>query len=61
MMEIIYDLAPGAKLFFATGDNGPASFAAKHYHLRAAGCNIIVDDLGYFNESPFQDGIIAQR
>src|SRR6266404_3226671 len=60
MMEIIYDLAPGAKLFFATGDNGPASFAQNILNLRAAGCDIIVDDIGYFTESPFQDGIIAQ-
>src|SRR5205807_2573239 len=28
--------------------------------LRAAGCNIIVDDLEYPNESPFQDAVIAQ-
>ena len=25
-----------------------------------AGCDVIVDDILYFNESPFQDGIIAQ-
>ncbi len=60
MMEIVYDLAPGAKLFFATADNGPASFAQNILNLQAAGCDILVDDVFYFNESPFQDGIIAQ-
>jgi hypothetical protein len=34
--------------------------AANITALRTAGCNIIVDDLTYFNESPFQDGPIAQ-
>ena len=60
MLEIIYDLAPGAQLFFSTGYGGPAAFAQNILDLRAAGCNIIVDDLEYFNESPFQDAVIAQ-
>lgn len=56
MLEIIHDLAPGAQLFFATGINGVASFAQNIRNLRAAGCDIIVDDIGYPVESPFQDG-----
>jgi uncharacterized repeat protein (TIGR01451 family) len=60
MMEIVYDLAPGASLFFATGDGGPANFAQNILNLRSAGCNIIIDDLRYLNESPFQDGIVAR-
>ena len=64
MLEIIHDLAPGSPLFFATGCCGatatPASFAANILALQAAGCNIIVDDITYPNESPFQDGVIAQ-
>ncbi|HWW00694.1 MAG TPA: proprotein convertase P-domain-containing protein [Candidatus Acidoferrum sp.] len=60
MLEIVYDLAPGSKLFFATANGGPAQFARNIRDLRSAGCDIIVDDVGYFDESPFQDGIIAQ-
>ncbi len=60
MLEIVYDLAPGAQLFFATGGGGPANFAQNILNLRAAGCDIIVDDIFYFNESPFQDAVIAQ-
>jgi len=56
MLEIIHDLAPGARLIFATGVNGLSSFAQNIRDLRAAGCDIIVDDVGYFVESPFQDG-----
>ncbi len=60
MLEIIYDLAPGAQLFFATGEGGSAQMATNIQSLAAAGCNIIVDDLTYLGEGVFQDGIIAQ-
>lgn len=60
MLEIVHDLAPGAQLYFATAFNGEASFAKNIRDLRAAGCDIIVDDVGYFSESPFQDDLISQ-
>lgn len=59
MLEIIHDLAPGAQLFFATAANGPAAFAQNILNLRAAGCDVLVDDIGYI-DFVFQDGIIAQ-
>ena len=60
MMEIVQDIAPGAQLYFATAFAGVASFASNILALRAAGCDIIVDDVSYFNEGAFQDGPIAQ-
>jgi hypothetical protein len=61
MMEIVYDLAPGAQLFFASGDNSPESFADNIKLLRNTyRCDIIVDDISWSDESPFQDGVIAQ-
>ncbi len=60
MLEIIHDLAPGAELYFATGFGSAASFADNIKKLRAAGCDIIVDDVTYGDESPFQDGLIAR-
>ncbi len=60
MLQIIHDLAPGATLYFATAAGNPANFANNIRQLRAAGCDVIVDDAEYVNESPFQDGIIAQ-
>jgi Cep192 domain 4/Subtilase family len=60
MLEIVYDLAPGAQLFFATGDGGMGQMAANIEALQLAGCNIIVDDLTYQTEGVFQDGVIAQ-
>lgn len=56
MLEIVHDLAPGAQLYFATGNTSITSFAQNIRDLRTAGCDIIVDDIGYFVESPFQDG-----
>lgn len=56
MLEIVHDIAPGAQLYFATAFNGIASFAQNIRNLRAAGCDIIVDDVFYFVETPFQDG-----
>ena len=56
MLEIVHDLAPGAQLFFATAFNSLTSFAQNIRDLRTAGCDIIVDDVFYFAESPFQDG-----
>ncbi|HLN97257.1 MAG TPA: Calx-beta domain-containing protein, partial [Pyrinomonadaceae bacterium] len=41
---------------FATAGNGLASFAQNIRDLRAAGCDVILDDIGYFVESAFQDG-----
>ena len=60
MMEIVYDMAPGALLYFATAFDGPASFANNIVSLAAAGCKVIIDDVSYYNESPFQDDIISQ-
>lgn len=60
MLEIVNDLAPGAQLYFATADGSPANFANNILQLRSAGCDIIVDDVEYSDESPFQDSLIAQ-
>jgi subtilisin family serine protease len=61
MMEIVSDLAPGAQLFFASAFNGPGSFAQNIRVLRSVyQCDIIVDDVSYSDEPPFQDGVIAQ-
>ncbi|MEW2506964.1 MULTISPECIES: S8 family serine peptidase [unclassified Amycolatopsis] len=61
MLEIVHDLAPGATLGFATAFTSEASFAANIRALRTTGhCTVIVDDVAYFDESPFQDTQVAQ-
>jgi Ca2+-binding RTX toxin-like protein len=59
MLQIIHDIAPGAELMFhsAVSNTEMASAIRK---LQQAGADIIVDDLGFVNQSFFQDGIIAQ-
>jgi hypothetical protein len=59
MLEIVHDLAPGAQLYFATAFPTITQFATNIRALQAAGCNIIVDDIMYPNETPFQDGQAA--
>jgi hypothetical protein len=60
MMQIVHDVAPGASLAFYTAENSEADFAAGIGKLASAGAKVIVDDVGYFDEPFFQDGILAQ-
>lgn len=60
MLQIVHDVAPGAALAFATAEGGQANFANNILALRANGARVIVDDVFYFAEPMFQDGIIAQ-
>ncbi|HEX4946923.1 MAG TPA: S8 family serine peptidase, partial [Blastocatellia bacterium] len=64
MLEIIYDIAPGAKLFFATGTSlteGAEGMARNIRDLRFKyGCDIIVDDIGYSGALAFQDDLLAR-
>lgn len=56
MLEIIYDIAPGAQLYFATANPSPAQFAQNIRNLRTLGCDIIIDDVSYSDETAFQNG-----
>ncbi len=70
MLQIVHDLAPKAKLGFATAQGGPLNFAdniralagdptAPNYQAGFK-ADVIVDDIIYLDEPFFQDGIIAQ-
>ena len=60
MSEIVHDIAPGASLAFYTAFDGENDFANGIRALAAAGCKVIVDDVGYFHEPYFQDGVVAR-
>lgn len=60
MLQIVHDVAPGASLAFYTAENSEADFASGIGKLASAGARVIADDVGYFDEPFFQDGIVAQ-
>jgi Subtilase family len=66
MLQVVHDVAPGASLAFYTAENSEADFANGIGKLAAtvasggAGAKVIADDVGYFDEPYFQDGIVAQ-
>jgi subtilisin family serine protease len=60
MMQLIHDVAPGASQAFYTAFVSQEDFAAGIRALADAGSRVIVDDIIYFAEPMFEDGIIAQ-
>jgi len=60
MLQVVHDVAPGASLVFYTAENSEADFANGIGKLAAAGAKVIADDVGYFDEPFFQDGLVAQ-
>ena len=65
MAQIVHDLAPGAKIAFASAFNGEFSLAenierlAKPVLKGGAGAGVIADDVVYPDEPFFQDGPVA--
>src|SRR5580704_1251710 len=61
MTQIVHAEAPGANIAFATADGGSAAFAQNIEALQSqANANVEVDDVGYFDQPFFQEGVIAQ-
>lgn len=60
MIQIVHAVAPGAGLAFYTADNSEADFASGIETLATQGAKVIADDVGYYDEPFFQDGIVAQ-
>ncbi|MBT33125.1 MAG: hypothetical protein CMO01_25985 [Thalassobius sp.] len=61
MCELVHDVAPGAELAFYSAFYGQADFANGILDLAAdANCDVIVDDIIYYAEPMFQDGVIGQ-
>ena len=60
MMQIVHDVAPGSPLAFYTAFESEPDFADGIRALADAGSKVIVDDIIYFDEPMFEDGIVAQ-
>jgi subtilisin family serine protease len=64
MLQIVHDLAPDASLAFHSAFNGELDFAKGIEDLAKSGpgganADVIVDDVGYFEEPFFQDGPVG--
>ena len=59
MMQIVHDVAPGAKLSFHTAFVSEPDFAQGILDLAKDGSDVIVDDVVYFDEPMFENGIVA--
>jgi subtilisin family serine protease len=60
MMQLIHDIAPGARLLFHTVGDSERDLATAIRALANAGADIIVDDIGFIDQPYFQDGFAAQ-
>lgn len=63
MLQIVHDVAPGASLAFCTAGQTPEDFAQNVRSLRTdsrAHCSVIVDDIEFYEEPFFSDGVGAQ-
>jgi hypothetical protein len=60
MGQIVYDVAPGSPQLFHTAFESEFDFAEGIIRLADAGAKVIVDDVSYFAEPMFSDGMIAQ-
>jgi hypothetical protein len=67
MLQAVHDLAPHAKLAFATGEPSEMTYVQSIEKLAApvsqggAGADVIVDDLAYPTEPDFQEGPVAEE
>ena len=60
LAELVNDLAPGTGVMFHSGFVSAATMAEGIGELLDCGAEVILDDLIYYAEPMFQDGIIAQ-
>jgi hypothetical protein len=65
MLQVVHDVAPKAKLAFATAYSSELEFAknieklAKPVLEGGAGASVIVDDVAYYGEPFFQEGMVG--
>jgi hypothetical protein len=61
MLEIVHDLAPGAKLYFHDCGENTTEFNNAVTALAAAGCDVICDDISWITQPFFEDGVVASH
>ncbi len=61
ILEIVHDLAPGANLAFYGAVTDLDMENGIEWLTTQAGCDVIIDDLGFFLQPYFEDGPIARK
>ncbi len=59
MAELIYDIGPAFDILFHSRNNSPGDMAEAFEHLQEEGADIITDDISWYSEPVFQDGVVA--
>ena len=59
MLEIIHDMAPGARLAFNTVGDSLTTYVGAFHNLANAGSTLIAEDIAFDDEPAFQQGIGA--
>ncbi len=60
MLEIIHDIVPDAQLYFSNFDTDLEMNMSKDW-LRAQGCDVIVDDIGFLNSGPYDGSSVVSQ
>lgn len=58
MLEIVHDIVPDAQLFFSNFDTDIEMNMSKDW-LREQGCDVIIDDIGFLNNGPYDGASVV--
>lgn len=59
LLEIVHDVAPMASLYFSGPQTSLEFIASLNYLVNTAQCDVIFDDIGFYDEPYFEDGPVA--
>lgn len=60
LLEIVHDVAPLASLAFSGPTTSLEFIDSLNYLVTVANCNVIFDDMGFYDQPYFEDGPVAQ-
>lgn len=60
LLEIVHDIAPSSSLAFSGPTTSLEFIASVNWLVNTAHCDVVFDDLGFYDEPFFEDGPIAQ-
>jgi hypothetical protein len=61
MLEIVHDMVPSSELYFHDQGQNTLAFRSAIDALVSAGCKVLCDDVGWYQEPFFEDGVVAKH